>query len=298
MQTGVVKQFLGLVSLTLTAFIGVAACSSEATKTSSTTTSITTDGASSVASSVATGGSTSDVTTTVPGAPATVETASTIASPEGGVGEPLPADVSPSAWIAGAQEGDPEVTAAPGSCEPFYEAIAGGPYAVQRCGLWNAIGGQRMWTVTKGTTGRFFAIIWQQIAPNNWVPMLRASEDAEGLWSDFMIRTGNIDSGPNDELVSGVRIAGTGGYLDLSVVDIRAGNPRVMAVYNGITKGTAVLRPSDGVEFWVGLYADADPGCCPSTFQRYTIFSAGASWLVVPGPTLPVGDPTIALSEF
>lgn len=292
MQTGVIKRTWYV----LCAVLVLAACSSDRLK--STGTSTTVAGATTTAVGDATTTS-SGVATSVVDATTTVAPPTTAGGPEGGYGEPVPAADSPTAWVAGAQEGDPEVTAPAGTCAPFYDAIAGGPYTVSECGVWNAIGGQRMWTVTKGSTGRFFAIIWQQTAPNNWVPRMRALEEAAGVWDDFTIRTGNIDSGSNDELVSGARIAGTGGYLDLAVVDIRSGNPRVMAVSNGIPKGSAVLRASTGVEYWTGIYAPADPGCCPSSFQRFTIFATdGGDWLVVPGATLAAGDPGIPVSEF
>lgn len=295
-QTDVIKRIGFLLGAVL---IVATACSSGRLDTTGTTTTTASDGTETTVAGDATTTVAPDVATTVLGAPTSVATPTTEGGPEGGFGEPVPAADSPTAWVAGAQEGDPEVTATPGTCDPFYEAIAGGPYTVQRCGIWNAIGGQRMWTVTKGATGRFFAIIWQQSAPNNWVPRMRALEEAAGVWDNFTVVTGNIDTGANDELVSGARIAGTGGYLDLAVVDIRSGNPRVMAVSNGISKGSAVLRAGDGVEFWVGIYADADPGCCPSTFQRFTMFATDlGDWLVVPGATLAAGDPGIPVSAF
>ncbi|MEQ1873325.1 MAG: hypothetical protein ABL953_06320 [Ilumatobacteraceae bacterium] len=295
MQTELIKRIGYLLSFVLV----VAACSSDRTDTTGASTTSATDGTETTLAGDASTTVATDVATTVLGATTTAAPPTTVGGPEGGFGEPVPAPHSPTAWVAGAEEGDPEVTATPGTCEPFYEAIAGGPYSVQRCGIWNAVGGQRMWTVTKGATGRFFAIIWQQSAPNNWVPRLRALEEAEGVWDNFIILTGNIDSGANDELVSGARLAGSGGYLDLAVVDIRSGNPRVMAVANGIESGTAVLRASVGVEYWTAIYADADPLCCPSSFQRSTMFATGGGdWLIAPGATLATGDPAIPVSEF
>lgn len=296
MQTLLIKRtFACLFALCVV----VAGCTSDRTKSitasssGSTTAATTTTG--DVATTVATDAPTTSLSAPTTADPATTTTPTTT-SPT--LVAPAPAPDSPTAWVDGAEEGDPEVTAAPGVCEPFYDAIAGGPYSVQRCGLWNAIGGQRMWTVTKGATGRFFAIVWQQSAPNNWVPMLRAVEDAPGVWSDFTIRTGNIDSGSNDELVSAARIAGTGDYLDIAVVDIRAGDPRVMAVRNENTKGVAVLRAGNGVEVWAGVYADGDPGCCPSTFVQTFVTAVVGEWFVSVGATLAAGDPAIPLTEF
>ncbi len=268
----------------------VAGCSSGATKSSGSGTTLPGD----TTTSVGVAATSASETT----APATTFVAPTTTHPEGGFGEPFPAATAPSAWVAGTQEGDPEVSAEPGVCAPFYDAIAGGAYTVQECGIWNAIGGQRMWTVTRGSTGRFFAIIWQQSAPNTWVPMMRSQEEAAGVWDAFTIVTGNIDSGANDELVSGIRVAGSGGYLSIDIVDIRSGNPRTMAVYNELAHGIAVLAPSVGVQVFVAQYGAADPDCCPSAYQRLTIYSAGGAWLVVPGPVLAIGDPGIPVSAF
>ena len=279
MQTAGIKRTWFLISVVLAVAVLVAACSSDSTKSAGTTTTVI--GATTIASGA----------TTVPAATSPAPT--TTAAPPG-----EPAAEGPSAWVAGSQEGDPEVTAEPGVCEPFYDAIAGGPYTVQRCGIWNAQGGQRMWTVTLGVGGLLHAYIWQQGAPNNWLPVMRIVQAAPGVWDDINIVTGNIDTGENDELVSGIRIAGTGGYLSVNVVDIRSGNPRSMAVYNEIPGGIAALRPNNGVELWSAVYADTDPECCPSHFQQYALVAAGSDWFVVTGPSVPTGDPSIPPTQF
>jgi hypothetical protein len=155
-----------------------------------------------------------------------------------------------------------------------------------------------MWTVTLGTGGLLHAYVWQQSAPSNWVVVLRAVQADPGAWADFNIVTGNIDSGENDELVSGLRLAGSGGFLNVNIVDIRSGTPRVMAVNNEIPSGVAVLRPNNGVEMWAAVYGPTDPECCPSTFARFTLFAAGSDWLGIPGPTVPAGDPSIPPTQF
>ena len=276
------KRIAGLVCVVLVA----AGCSSAATKSTGTTTAPQPGDTTTTAAS--------DAPTTLPADTTTIATTTTIA----GEGAQAPADTDPSAWVVGAQEGDPAVAAAAGDCAPFYDAIAGGPYTVQECGIWNAVGGQRMWTVTKGASGLFFAVVWQQSAPNNWAPALRSLEAVAGVWESFVIVTGNIDSGANDELVSGIRVAGSGGYLSIDIVDIRSGNPRTMAVYNEIAQGSAVLLPSNGVEIWEAQYGGSDPECCPSNFLRHHLTATSGDWFVSAGPTVPAGDPSIAISEF
>ncbi len=279
------KRSCLLACVVLAVAVPVAACSSDATKSNGTTT---------------TSPVVAPTVTTVPAAATTVAPATTISIPEGGFGEPTPADDGPSAWDSGAAK-ENTVIAALGDCEPFHERVRlGAPPGLQRCGVWNAIGGQRMWTVTELLSDQLVALVWQQSVSNTWVPMLAALEPGDpNTWSDISIITANIDSGPNDELVVGVRLAGTGDYLDLTVIDIRSDAPTVVAVYNGISNGTAVLREGEGVEFWNGVYADGDPGCCPSSFQRFTMFATDlGDWLVVAGPSVPTGDPAIPPTQF
>jgi len=264
-----------------------AGCTSDATKSTGSPTTVF-------------GGATTivvDGATTIATAPGTTVGATTTSHPEGGFGEPVPAAASPSSWLFGAA---PELGAPTtvGVCEPLYDAIADSPYTVQRCGIWNASGGQRMWTVTEGAAGLFLAVIWQENAPNTWTPMMRSIEPSVSAWDDIVIATGNIDSGSNDELVSGARIAGSGGYLSVEIVDIRSDNPRAVAVYNEIPQAIAVLAPSEGVQVFVAQYGGADPECCPGAYQRFTIYAADGDWLVVPGPTFPAGDPAIPVSAF
>lgn len=237
-------------------------------------------------------------TSTTPPAPTTTAGGGGGGGDDGPAGPP--AATSPSWFTAGAEEGDPEVSAAAGACAPFYDAIGAGSYSVQRCGVWNAVGGQRMWTLTKGASAnsRFFVIVWQQSAPNVWRPVLRAVEEAAGQWADATVRTGNIDSGANDELVVGFRTAGTGGYLDMEIVDIRSGSPRVVAVFPGAAKGAAVLVPGGGVDVWSAVYGTGEPVCCPSGFQQYQILPSPGGWIVVEGVGATTGDAVIPSSQF
>ncbi len=267
-------------SLLVIPLLIAAGCSSGATKSNGATT-VVEDVTTVVTEVATTPAPTLAPTTTVPGESAQAA-----------------AETGPSSWLEGAQEGDPEAITTPGVCEPLYDAIAGGPYSVQRCGVWNAVGGQRMWTVTKGASGLFFAIVWQQNAPNNWVPVLRSHEAVAGVWDDFTIATGNIDSGPNDELVSGIRVAGSGGFLSVAIVDIRSDNPYALAVYNEIAQGIAVLSPGNGVLLWQAVYGTTDPECCPSSFLRHHLTATDGVWFVSDGPIVATGDPAIPVSEF
>lgn len=309
----------------LAALVVLAACSSEsvepsAPSTTATSVTMSTTSSEEATTTLATEGSsivTSDAPTTTVPAPATSEAAegegasSTTEAGGFGGGAPttaagdglssgVPARTTPSLFTIGSAEGDPEVSAAVGACEPFYEGIGGGTYSVARCGVWNAIGGQRVWTVTKGAvaTSRFMVIVWQQSSPGSWRPVLRATEDEIGQWADATLRTGNLDEGPNDELVAGIRMAGTGGYLNLEIIDIRRGNPLVVAVSPVGDRAVAVMVPGTGVDVWRAVYEDSDPLCCPSTYQLFVLLSSSTGWIVDERVGVPTGDPLIPISQF
>ncbi len=209
-----------------------------------------------------------------------------------------PAKNIPTGWVAGAQEGDPEVLTAAGNCQAFYDAMAAGPYSQSSCGVWTANDGPRTWTVTRGAAGFLIGVIWQQIASNDWVPVLRAAETTAGQWSDITILTGNTDSGPADELISGTRIAGASGKLAMAVIDIRSGNPRVVAVHPTGNHGVAVLRPGAGIEVWSAVEGDAIPKCCPLEFTQSFLLLIDGAWFVDTRGTVPTDDPAIPVSDF
>lgn len=200
---------------------------------------------------------------------------------------PEPTDVSLSMWIAGVEEGDPEVTSDGVNCLGFYEAQGASSYSA--CGEWNAAGGRRIWAVTKGATDRFFAVVWQETAPFNWVPRLRVLEPAPGTWSAVTMISADIDGGPNEELVAGIRFEGTGGYLDIDVIDVIGGNPKVVGHVDGLSKGIAYTESKTGVRLWGAEFGPEDAGCCPSSYSHNLLKSGAGGWVLDEGP--PVDSP-------
>lgn len=294
MQTVPIKRSSCFVGLILAVVSVASSCSSAANKSADTSVASALGTTTTVGASVTTVGSagtTIPPTSSTSAATTIAETATTVA------GILTPARDIPTSWIAGAQPGDPVVNAAPGVCQPFFDGLAAGPYTVTRCGVWSPSDGQRTWTVTRDATGSLVAIIWQQSVPNTWIPVLRMRETTPSQWSDITILTGNTDSGPNDELVSGVRIAGVSKKLAVAVVDIRGGNPRVVAVHPTGLSGVAVLRPGIGVEVWSGVEAEGDPKCCPTNFAQSFLVAVDGAWYVQSGATVPAGDPSIPASE-
>lgn len=191
---------------------------------------------------------------------------------------PVPTDVTASLWIAGVEEGDPEVTSDGVNCLGFYEATGATTYSA--CGEWNAVGGRRVWTVTKGAADRFFAVIWQEISPFDWVPRLRLLEPEPNIWSAVTLRATDIDGGPNEELVSGIRYVGTGDFLDVDVIDVIGANPQVVGHVDGIDKAVAYTEDNAGVRIWDAEFGPEDPGCCPSSYTSYLLESGVGGWVL------------------
>lgn len=164
------------------------------------------------------------------------------------------------------------------------------------CGEWNAVGGRRIWTVTKGATDRFFAVVWQETASFQWVPRLRLLEPAAGTWSSVILKAADIDGGPNEELVSGIRYEGTGRYLDIDVIDAIGGNPTVVAHVPGADRGIAFTEENLGVWIYTAVFVAEEPNCCPSRYSQYLLLSDGGDWILsegapgVPTDMVPASD--------
>ena len=224
--------------------------------------------------------------TTAPTTPATTTT--TVAPPTSAT------DPSGSAWIPGVEEGDPEVTSDGVNCLGFYEAMGATTYSA--CGEWNAVGGRRIWTVTKGADDRFFAVVWQETASFQWVPRLRLLEPEPATWSSVVLKAADIDGGPNEELVSGIRYEGTGKYLDIDVIDAIGGNPIVVAHVPGADRGIAFTEAKLGVWIYTAVFDATEPNCCPSRYSQYLLGSDGGDWFLsegapgVPTDMVPASD--------
>ena len=164
------------------------------------------------------------------------------------------------------------------------------------CGEWNAVGGRRVWTVTKGATDRFFAVVWQETAPFQWVPRLRLLEPAAGTWATVVLKAADIDGGPNEELVSGIRFEGSGRYLDIDVIDAIGGNPSVVAHVPGADRGIAFTEANLGVWIYTAVFDAAEPNCCPSRYSQYLLSSDAGDWILsegapgVPTDMVPASD--------
>jgi hypothetical protein len=104
-------------------------------------------------------------------------------------------------------------------------------------------------------------------------PALVVDPGSRSEYASAIVEAANLDDDPIDELVVGLRNAGTGGLLQLDVVD---GEGSVVA-HVTLDRGRAAL---DGpvLRTWAALYLPDDPNCCPSRFQQAVVQADAGVW--------------------
>ena len=93
----------------------------------------------------------------------------------------------------------------------------------------------------------------------------------------------DIDSGPNEELVSGIRLAGSGGFLILDVIDIRSGAPIAVATTPELDSAIAFPSASTGVFFHTPQRLEGEPLCCPTLWDQFLLASGPGGWSISEG---------------
>lgn len=238
--------------------------------------------------------------TAAPPAPATAPPAPPATAAPGLVGDTAAADPAKSWWFVGTEEGDPEAMSDGVNCGGLYEAQALGSVSYTRCGPWESFAGSYMWTVVRGgVDDRFQAIVWQQTTdPFTWIPKMKLVEPAEDTasvpsgWASVQMAAVDVDSGPAEELMAGVKLDGTGGFLYFDVIDVRSGNPRPVATVHDLDRGHAAADVGVGVAFYTPINLVGEPNCCPTTWSQFLLTITVDGWGVVDGPT---GVPSAAV---
>lgn len=176
-------------------------------------------------------------------------------------------------------------------------ALGAAPFTVESCGLVDSTAGTLIWAVfVDGADATHYAGVFAQSGPDTWVPALDVHEDFEGAWTAARFAQGDFDGDGADELLFGARIAGSGGYLELDIVDITGGNP-VVGAHLELERGAAIGE-SGRVRTQEAFYAPTDAACCPTKVNRLTIRLVNGSWRVVDSEQVPAGSPPSFTSQF
>jgi hypothetical protein len=82
---------------------------------------------------------------------------------------------------------------------------------------------------------------------------------------------------------------GSGGFVDLEVIDPRPDGSVVLGGLGGVENGAVSLRPG-GALTRNTLFASSDPGCCPSLVVHRNIFFRDGRWVIDAGESFPAAS--------
>ncbi len=139
---------------------------------------------------------------------------------------------------------------------------------------------------------------------NDYVEEYEAQEPGAGTWSAVTVVHGSFHFGTGpfggdaEGLWVGYRYAGTGGYLDLDVLEWFEDGSARRGALKELAKGAVDVRPG-GAAVVSAVYAADDPTCCPSSFLRREMSWSSNRWRIDPGILLAPDDPLAAVvSDF
>lgn len=277
------------VALVVATALAAAGCSSSKGVTGASTTSVPTASSAPTATSAPAESvpPTSAVATTAP-APAPTAPAPTPAP--GGSGAVLPAVANLQATPGGG-------VTLPGtfSCGAGDPGIPG----------WTVADCQEMPSYADGVTtlvlrrnddGRFGVVVLFA-SGGSLVQRYRAEEDGPGMWNDVVVQLGDFNGDDGAEVWIGYRYDGSGGYLDLDVLDPRPDGSFLLGGLQSLDHGVADMHPG-GATVQQAVYAASDPGCCPSSVRQREISFSGGQWRVTAGSDYPSASAPAISGDF
>ncbi|MEQ1872757.1 MAG: hypothetical protein ABL953_03435 [Ilumatobacteraceae bacterium] len=228
----------------------------------------------------ASGSTTTVVPTTVAPTVTTAPTDSTVA-PETTVAA-VPPTLGPPPFLLGTPLGAPtNLIATPGggitlfdyTCSGFDPGIPG--WHLEDCQIMPSYSdGVQVLVLRRNDDGRFgVAVLFR--SGINWVQRYFAEEPDAGVWSDVTVVLGDMHFDDGAEVWVGYRYAGSGGYLDIDVLDPLPDGVFFLGGLQGLDHGSVELHPG-GATVVTAVYADGEPNCCPGHFLvRDVTFDSG-----------------------
>ena len=121
-------------------------------------------------------------------------------------------------------------------------------------------------------------------------PALVVDRESRAEYASARVDVADLDGEPGDELVVGLRNAGTGGLLQIDIV----GPAGEVAAHVTLDQGRAALEEG-ALRTWAARYLPDDPNCCPSRFQQAVVGVADGRWMSyaereVTADEVPEGD--------
>lgn len=226
-----------------------------------------------VADSTATTVAAEPTTTTPAPAPTLAPVPPTVAPPAGSaLGGPTNLVATPGGGIILA--GDP--------CPGFDPGIPG--WTVQDCQYQPSFSnGVQTLVLRRNDDGRFgVAVLF--LSGGSWVQRYWAEEAGPGIWSSVTVVLGDFHFDDGAEVWVGYRYDGSGGYLDIDVLDALPDGSFFLGGLQGLDHGQVALHPG-GASVLTAIYADGEPNCCPGHFLLREVSFAGAQWQIDGGST-------------
>ena len=183
---------------------------------------------------------------------------------------------------------DDAVLVAPQGAEPV-EVAADDPCADLGEGGRCERAGDLVWVTADGPTERSPVTVYL-VDGSTVTPALVVDPTSRAEYASALVAVADLDGEPGEELVVGLRNAGTGGLLQIDVV----GGEGAVVAHVTLDRGRAALDDG-GLRTWAARYLPEDPNCCPSRFQQALVVEDAGAWSSVderevPTEDVPTGD--------
>ena len=140
-------------------------------------------------------------------------------------------------------------------------------------------------------------VFFKQPGSADYASRFVAEESGAGTWSNVHVEVGDYNSDDGVEVWVGYRVAGTGGYLDLDVLDPRSDGSFFLGGLQGLAKGRVDVQPGSA-DVMSAVYAGSDPNCCPSSMLLQKIIPSAGAWRINAGTTYPTASAPPSGSDF
>lgn len=174
------------------------------------------------------------------------------------------------------------ITLAGDACPGFDPGIPG--WTVQDCQYMPSYSnGVQVLVLRRNDDGRF-AVAALFLNSGSWVQRYWAEEAGPGVWSSVTVIVGDFHFDDGAEVWVGYRYDGSGGYLDIDVLDARPDGSIILGGLQGLDHGQVDLHPG-GATVATAVYADSEPNCCPGHFHLREVAFASGQWQIDSGTT-------------
>ena len=140
-------------------------------------------------------------------------------------------------------------------------------------------------------------VFFKQGGSTDYASRFVAEEPAAGTWSNVHVEVGDYNADDGVEVWVGYRVAGTGGYLDLDVLDPQPDGAFFLGGLQGLAKGRVDVQPGSA-DVMSAVYSASDPNCCPSSLLLQKIIPSAGTWRINAGTAYPTASAPPSGSDF